>query len=130
MSPYACSKVCTVRWNFSPKSSRVVVVRVSKTYNYHLLILAHLCLISSWHALKRVKVILSFTTNSSCHPHKTFNPLYPFQIQNYRYIPFIIPLEKRMAIHSSIPAWRIPQTEAHGRLQSMGVSKSRIRLSD
>ena len=30
------------------------------------------------------------------------------------------PLEKRMATHSSIPAWGIPWTEEPGRLQSMG----------
>ena len=29
------------------------------------------------------------------------------------------PLEKEMATHSSILAWRIPQTEEPGRLQSM-----------
>ena len=29
------------------------------------------------------------------------------------------PLEEEMATHSSILAWRIPQTEAPGRLQSM-----------
>ena len=30
------------------------------------------------------------------------------------------PLEEGMATHSSIAAWRIPQTEKPGRLQSMG----------
>ena len=30
------------------------------------------------------------------------------------------PLEKGMATHSSIPAWRIPWTEEPGGLQSMG----------
>ena len=30
------------------------------------------------------------------------------------------PLEKEMATHSSIPAWRIPWTEEPGRQQSMG----------
>ena len=30
------------------------------------------------------------------------------------------PLEKEMAIHCSILAWRIPWTEESGRLQSMG----------
>ena len=30
------------------------------------------------------------------------------------------PLEKEMATHSSIPAWRIPWTEEPSRLQSMG----------
>ena len=38
-------------------------------------------------------------------------------------------LEKEMATHSSILAWKIPWTEAPGRLQSMG-SQSRTRLSD
>ena len=39
------------------------------------------------------------------------------------------PLEKEMAIHSSILAWRIQWTEEPGGLQSMG-SQSRTRLSD
>ena len=30
------------------------------------------------------------------------------------------PLEKEMAIHSSVPAWKIPWTEEPGGLQSMG----------
>ena len=39
------------------------------------------------------------------------------------------PLEKGMATHSSILAWRVPWTEEPGGLQSMR-SKSRTRLSD
>ena len=39
------------------------------------------------------------------------------------------PLEKGMATHSSVLAWRIPWTEKPGGLQSMG-SQSRTRLSD
>ena len=35
-----------------------------------------------------------------------------------------------MAPHSSTLAWKIPWTEESGRLQSMGVSKSRTQLSD
>ena len=38
------------------------------------------------------------------------------------------PLEKEMATHSSILAWRIPRTEEPSRLQSMG-SQSWTRLS-
>ena len=38
------------------------------------------------------------------------------------------PLEKRMATHSGILAWRIPQTEKPNRLQSMG-SQSQILLN-
>ena len=34
------------------------------------------------------------------------------------------PLEKGMATHSSILAWRIPWTEEPGGLQSTGVTKS------
>ena len=33
------------------------------------------------------------------------------------------PLEKEMATHSSILAWKIPQTEEPGRLQSMGSQR-------
>ena len=39
-------------------------------------------------------------------------------------------LEKEMAIHSSILAWRIPWKEELGRLLSMGLQKSQIRLSN
>ena len=34
-------------------------------------------------------------------------------------------LEKEMATHSSILAWRIPWTEEHGGLQSMGSQRVR-----
>ena len=33
------------------------------------------------------------------------------------------PLEKEMATHSSTLAWKIPWTEEHGRLQSMGSQR-------
>ena len=33
------------------------------------------------------------------------------------------PLEKGMATHSSILAWRIPRTEEPGGLQSMGLQR-------
>ena len=39
------------------------------------------------------------------------------------------PLEKEMAAHSSILAWKIPWISESGRLLSMG-SQSRTRLSD
>ena len=39
------------------------------------------------------------------------------------------PLEKEMASHSSILAWKIPWTEELGRLQSTG-SQSQTQLSD
>ena len=35
------------------------------------------------------------------------------------------PLEKEMAIHSSILPWRIPWTQEPGRLQSMGLQSPR-----
>ena len=34
-----------------------------------------------------------------------------------------VPLEKGMAIHSSVLAWRIPGTEETGGLQSMGSQR-------
>ena len=39
------------------------------------------------------------------------------------------PLEKEMATHSNILAWKIPWTEEPGRLQSMGSQKSQTQLS-
>jgi len=40
------------------------------------------------------------------------------------------PLEKEMATHSSILAWRIPRTVEPGRLQSMGSQRVRPDWSD
>ena len=40
------------------------------------------------------------------------------------------PLEKGMAIHSSIVAWRIPWTEEPGRLQSMGSQRARHDMTE
>ena len=40
------------------------------------------------------------------------------------------PLEKEMATHSIILAWKIPWTEEPGQLQSMGLQKSQTQLSD
>ena len=38
------------------------------------------------------------------------------------------PLEKEMATHSSILAWKIPWTKEPGRLQSIGLQ--RVRLTE
>ena len=47
------------------------------------------------------------------------------------YIPgWEVPLEKGMATHASILAWKIPWTEKPGRLQSMGLKKSQIQLTN
>ena len=42
-----------------------------------------------------------------------------------RFLGWEDPLEKEMAIHSSILAWRIPRTEKPGGLQSMGSQRVR-----
>ena len=39
-------------------------------------------------------------------------------------------LEKEMATHSSILAWKIPWVEEPGRLRSMGLQRVRTQLSD
>ena len=39
------------------------------------------------------------------------------------------PLEERMATHSSILAWEIPQTEEPDRLQFTGSKKSQTQLN-
>ena len=40
------------------------------------------------------------------------------------------PLERGMATHSSILAWRIPWTEELGRVLSMGVTKRWTRMNE
>ena len=40
------------------------------------------------------------------------------------------PLEKEMATHSSILAWKIPWTEEPSGLQPMGLQESRTQLSN
>ena len=47
------------------------------------------------------------------------NPPLPRQERRFRSLGQEDPLEKEMANHSSILAWRIPWTEKPGRLQSM-----------
>ena len=40
------------------------------------------------------------------------------------------PLEKKMATHSTLLAWKIPWTEELGRIQPNGFAKSQTRLRD
>ena len=40
-----------------------------------------------------------------------------------QFLGWEVPLEKEMATHSSILAWRIPWTEEPGELQSMGSQR-------
>ena len=47
-----------------------------------------------------------------------------------RFLGWEDPLEKEMATHCSILAWRIPWTEKPGGLQSTGSHTSRTRLSN
>ena len=44
-------------------------------------------------------------------------------LQSYQGEGFILNLQKKMATHSSILAWRIPWTEEAGGLQSMGSQR-------
>ena len=60
---------------------------------------------------------------------QTIKRLPTMQETRVRSLSWEDPLEKEMATHFSILAWRIPWTEEPGRLQFMG-SQSRTRLSD
>ena len=51
--------------------------------------------------------------------------LHAMQETRVQFLGWEDPLEKEMAIHSSILDWRIPWTEEPGRLQSMGLQKVR-----
>ena len=46
------------------------------------------------------------------------------------YLEIGVCLEKEMATHSSILAWKSPWTKEPGRLQSLGVTKNETRLSE
>ena len=55
----------------------------------------------------------------------------PPAVQETRFNPWVRKiLEKGMATHSSILAWRSPRTEEPGRLQSMGLQRVRHDWSD
>ena len=46
-----------------------------------------------------------------------------------QFLGWVDPLEKEMAIHSSILAWKIPWTEEPGGLQSIGSQRVRHNLA-
>ena len=52
------------------------------------------------------------------------NHLPTMQETQVRFLRWEDPLEKEMAIHSSILIWEIPRTEEPGRLQSTGLQES------
>ena len=52
---------------------------------------------------------------------QTVKNLPAMQETQFRSLGLEDPLEKEMATHSIIPAWRIPWTEEPGGLQSMGL---------
>ena len=52
------------------------------------------------------------------------------RLSNFTFTFHFHALEKEMAIHSSVLAWRIPRTEEPGRLQSMGSQRVRHDGSD
>ena len=55
---------------------------------------------------------------------QTVKNLPAVQETQVQYLGWEDPLEKGVATHSSILAWRIPWTEEPGGLQSMGVAES------
>ena len=54
---------------------------------------------------------------------QTVKNLLAMQETRVRSLGWEDPLEKEMATHSSIHAWKIPWTEEPGRLQSMGLQR-------
>ena len=56
---------------------------------------------------------------------KTVKSLPAMQETQVRSLGWENPLEKKMAIHSSILAWEIPWMEEPGRLQSIGLQRVR-----
>ena len=75
----------------------------------------------------RGDVIFNFSTaTSSSFPGGSNSQEFRLQGRRPRFHPWVgkIPLEKGMATHFSILAWRIPWTEEPRRLHSMGYKES------
>ena len=47
------------------------------------------------------------------------------QLSNFTFFLSLVPLEREMATHSSVLAWRVPWMEGPGGLQSMGLQRVR-----
>ena len=85
---------------------------------------------------KKVKIktdfdsLLSFTLRPFLWVAQRLKHLPAMWETSVRSLSWEDPLEKKIATHSSILAWRIPWTEDPGGLQSMGSQKTWIQLSD
>ena len=66
---------------------------------------------------------MNLTLHGASLRARTVKNLPAMQVTQVRYLGCEDPLEKGMATHSSIPAWRIPKTEEPGRLHFMGLQK-------
>ena len=80
-----------------------------------------------WLSIERVylvnyymSILYMFWASLVAHMVKHLTAMQQTQVQS---LDWEDPLEKGMEIHSSIPAWKIPWTEAPGGLQSMGLQK-------
>ena len=78
--------------------------------------------------LKKLKLNDSMKTLSSLIGQLVKN-LPAMQETWVRFLGWEDPLEKEMAIHTSILAWRIPWTEEPGGLQSMGSQRVEYHLA-
>ena len=70
-------------------------------------------------------IIIYHSQDMAFHVAQTGKNLPAMQETGVRSLSWEDPLEKGMATHSSILAWRIPWTETPGRLQSMGLHRVR-----
>ena len=77
-----------------------------------------------------IHVSFSILVCSGYMPRSGINGSYADFIPSFLRNIHTVILEKEMATHSSILAWRIPWTEEPSRLQSRGVTKSQTRLSN
>ena len=66
-------------------------------------------------------------TSLVAHSRKNLPAMQETQVQSLLWED---PLEKEMATHSSMLAWKIPWMEKPGWLQSMGLQKSGTQLMD
>ena len=77
-------------------------------------------------SFQRVRIVKdSMWPSEPILPYKQLTQYLYFQINFYYHLGWEDPLEKEMANHSSILAWKIPWMEKPGRLQSMVLQRVR-----
>ena len=131
--------ICTQSHHISPKND---ISKISNYYNFCFFVLLHWLSspVQYWIEIRilNISVLLltlgekEFTISPLSHRYswRLSGKRIHMQCRRHGFNAWVFSLEKKMATHSSILAWKIPWTEKSGGLQFMGWQKSQTRLSN